>query len=50
MLVGRIGQGEQVLVLDGPVTLNDEVWYRVKSQLTHIEGWVNGEFLTLERQ
>jgi hypothetical protein len=50
MLVGRINEGEQVLVLDGPVTLDDEVWYRVKSQLTHIEGWVNGEFLSLEQQ
>jgi hypothetical protein len=47
MVMGRIYDGAQVVVLEGPVTVDESVWYKVISQVDRLEGWVSGEYLTL---
>jgi uncharacterized hydrophobic protein (TIGR00271 family) len=47
LIMGRIDEGVQVTVLEGPVIVDNVVWYRVKSPIDHLEGWVSEEFLAL---
>ena len=43
--MGRIDEGAQVIVLEGPVTVDNDDWYRVISQVDRLQGWVSGEYL-----
>jgi uncharacterized hydrophobic protein (TIGR00271 family) len=47
LIMGRIAAGTQVLVLEGPVTVDEQDWYRVESQVDHLAGWVVAEYLAL---
>ncbi|TFH36984.1 MAG: DUF389 domain-containing protein [Anaerolineales bacterium] len=46
--VGFVGEGTEMLVLDGPVLLDDSTWWLVRyfTQLGEIrEGWLQGDYL-----
>ena len=45
LVVGRLQEGTMVIVTDGPVTLNEEMWYRVFSAADRLEGWVTADYL-----
>lgn len=47
IVMDRINDGDQVIALDGPVTVDESVWYRVLSPIDHLEGWMGGEYLSL---
>ncbi|MGC9349011.1 MAG: TIGR00341 family protein [Anaerolineae bacterium] len=44
-VMGRLAEGESVVVLEAPVEVEGNAWYHVRSLSSHIEGWVTGEFL-----
>lgn len=44
-IMGRVPEGAGVIVLEGPVTVGDDAWYRVLSPANRLEGWVNGASL-----
>jgi uncharacterized hydrophobic protein (TIGR00271 family) len=44
-VMGRIAEGTAVIVLDGPVTVGETMWYRVISTIDRLEGWVAAEYL-----
>ncbi len=44
-VVGRLREGTAVVVVDGPVTVDGQPWYRVVSAGDRIEGWVAGDYL-----
>ena len=44
-VMGRIAEGSAVVVLDGPVELDEIAWYRVVSLEDRLEGWVSEEYL-----
>jgi hypothetical protein len=43
--MGRLTEGDTVEVLEGPVVIDGEAWYRVFSPADRLEGWVVGRFL-----
>ncbi len=45
MIVGRLEEGEPVVILEGPVYVEEVTWYRVVSTSTRLEGWVDSEYL-----
>jgi hypothetical protein len=46
LVLDRIAEGTSVVVLEGPVTVDDEAWYRVRVEAQRLEGWVSGEYLS----
>jgi uncharacterized hydrophobic protein (TIGR00271 family) len=44
-VMGRLTEGDTVEVLEGPVVIDGEAWYRVFSPADRLEGWVVGRFL-----
>lgn len=46
LVLDRVAEGTPVIVLEGPVTVDDEPWYRVSIEAQRLEGWVAGEYLT----
>jgi hypothetical protein len=44
-VMGRIAEGKSIIILDGPVIIEDVIWYRVISMPERLEGWVVGEYL-----
>lgn len=47
LVMGRLAEGVQVLVLEGPITIDDVAWYRVQSTEDYLEGWVSETYLAL---
>jgi hypothetical protein len=47
-VMGRIAENSAVVVLQGPVQIDDVTWYHVNAITTHLQGWVSGEFLAPE--
>ena len=45
VVVGSLRKGTSVVVMDGPVTLEGQTWYRVFSAADQLEGWVAGDYL-----
>jgi uncharacterized protein YgiM (DUF1202 family) len=44
-ILGNIGPGEIVNIVDGPACSNNLVWWRVLSEETNLEGWTSeGDF------
>ncbi|MCP4540444.1 MAG: DUF389 domain-containing protein [Chloroflexi bacterium] len=46
LVVGRLQEGTAVVVTDGPITLNEKIWYRIFSATDQLEGWVMADYLT----
>ena len=46
LVLGRVAEGTSVIVLEGPVTIDDVSWYRVRVEAQRLEGWVAGEYLS----
>jgi hypothetical protein len=46
LVLDRVTEGTSVIVLEGPVTLDDTAWYRVRVEAQRLEGWVAGEYLS----
>ena len=44
-VMGRLTEGIPVIVIDGPITIDETRWYRVRNPNTYLEGWVSGEYL-----
>ncbi len=44
--VGFVTAGDWVEVLEGPVTVNGEPWYRIRRLVNNAEGWIRGRDLT----
>lgn len=47
VVMGRLPEGAAVVIQEDPVTLDDVTWYHIVSVTTRLEGWVSGEFLTV---
>ncbi len=45
-VMGQLAPGTEVIVLEGPVEFEDEVWYHVHSIPDWLEGWVPEEYLS----
>jgi uncharacterized hydrophobic protein (TIGR00271 family) len=45
LVLDRLAEGIPVVVLEGPVTVEGEVWYRVRVEARQLEGWVAGAYL-----
>jgi len=50
MVMGRIADGTAVIVLDGPLVVGEQMWYRVISTVDWLEGWVAAEYLVPSNQ
>lgn len=46
LVLDRVAEGTSVIVLEGPVTLDDTAWYRVRVEAQRLEGWVAAEYLS----
>ncbi|MBN1261316.1 MAG: DUF389 domain-containing protein [Anaerolineae bacterium] len=44
--VGRLDEGTVVEILNGPVDVEGESWYRIRRLDGTLEGWVSGEYLS----
>ena len=44
-VMGRLPENTRVVVIDGPIILDETPWYRVRDPNTYLEGWVSGEYL-----
>ena len=44
-VMGRLTEGDTVAIIEGPVVIDGEAWYRVFSPADRLEGWVVGRFL-----
>lgn len=44
-VMGRLPENTRVVVLDGPIILDETPWYRVRDPNTYLEGWVSGNYL-----
>ncbi|MGC9399641.1 MAG: DUF389 domain-containing protein [Anaerolineae bacterium] len=45
LVLERVAEGTSVIVLEGPVTIDDVAWYRVRIEAQRLEGWVAGRYL-----
>lgn len=45
LILGRLPEGATVTVLEGPIKVADDIWYRIFNADKHLEGWVSGEYL-----
>jgi len=45
IVVGSLREGTSVVVMDDPVTVEGQTWYRVFSAADQLEGWVIAEYL-----
>ncbi|MCU0521489.1 MAG: TIGR00341 family protein [Anaerolineae bacterium] len=46
VVMGRLTEGTLVVVLAGPVEADGVAWYRVSAPTAHIDGWVDGAYLS----
>ena len=44
-VMGRLTEGETVEILEGPVVIEGEAWYRITTPESRLEGWVVGQYL-----
>ena len=44
-VMGRLPENTRVVVIDGPIILDETPWYRVRDPNTYLEGWVSGNYL-----
>ncbi len=44
-VMGRFDEGDTVEIVEGPVVIEGEAWYRVSSPTRRLEGWVVGRYL-----
>ncbi len=47
VIMGRLADGTRVIVLEGPVTIDDIAWYRISAPVDHLEGWIDGGYLAV---
>ncbi len=45
-VMGRLAEGDSVEILEGPVVIDGEIWYRISSPTDRLQGWVVGQYLT----
>jgi hypothetical protein len=45
IVVGYLAEGTAVIVIDQPMTLEEETWYHVRSTAKGLEGWVVERYL-----
>jgi uncharacterized hydrophobic protein (TIGR00271 family) len=46
IVMGSLPEGTFVVVLDGPVRVNNITWVRITASALYLEGWVDGSYLT----
>lgn len=46
-VMGRLSEGSQVTVLEGPVNVDGVLWYRVSAEANRLEGWVGESYLSM---
>lgn len=45
VVMGQLDEGTAVVVLAGPVLVDDVAWYRISAPGAYIDGWVDGTYL-----
>jgi uncharacterized hydrophobic protein (TIGR00271 family) len=46
-VMGRLENGNSVIILDDPISLDGALWYHIVDQSTRLEGWVAGDYLSV---